>query len=272
VLIPVAIAVIGTIYRPASGAPPPKPLDGNDLVRQMVARYHAAKSIQEDSEATVRVGNNASYVQTTHLIWEQPNRLDLQTTDPTLGTLHSLSDGHTLTVWVGTQNIYVRRHAPTSVPMAVAAVSAATQQMIHLPVQQLLGPLAFLAAGSMPVEAHEFHRVGDQTVEGTRAVLVESQADPSWAHQFLRIGGGEFTRRDVKLWIDPVRHTLLRARCELNWEQKLPATAQRAAGLAATRVLFDEVHRHLVLDAPIRPDTFTMAIPQGAVEEFVQRP
>lgn len=237
---------------------------GNGLVREMVAAYRSARTIQDSSTATVRTSGNVTYYQKSSLILEKPNRLRFMTQDPQLGAVEAVSDGSTLTVYMSRQNVYVSQAAPASIPLEVARISAAARAVLNDPIDQVLNPLSFLCGGAMPSEAHEFVRRGAEKIEGKTAILVESPADLAWVRRFLAFTGGGYPVRSVRLWINPANKTLLQAACNIQWRGLVAPAPGKGPAAAGSGVSFTETYSSARLNAPVPAGAFQFKAPPGA--------
>ena len=163
-----------TAVRPAETQGSP---DGADIVKRMVDIYHKAKTVQDTAEAKFLLLNGASYVQTNTVKFKQPNYVIITTQDPVGGTFTVYANGKTINVYSGKQNIFTRRNSPSDLKGTLTRVSEATVDTVNIPEDQMLSPLSFLNAGSLPKEAEGFKFVGYQNVLGHKTYKIRAQAN-----------------------------------------------------------------------------------------------
>jgi outer membrane lipoprotein-sorting protein len=260
---PIAIGLLLTVTAQvgvvAQGIP--SPVNANSLVRQMVANYQSYQTLQEVSEARFVDFQGHEVVQTLQLKYKRPNLLYLETHDPVQGTTLTYSNGHLATFFLGRENIYTHRTAPGTISQTLAVLSDASEAMTHVPQNQVLSPLSFLAAKRLPVEAANYRYVKTETVEGHRVALVTAVADLGWLKSLFPANVKvTYQKRDISLWIDLNTKLLVRAKCDLIWMKGAKDSS------IPGRLTMVETHRNVTPNVPLRDEDFNIAPPKGSLE------
>ena len=236
-------------------------LDANDQVRKMVATYQNAQSYTERSTAQIYNGSSTyNIVQTSDLKYRAKNQFSVSSDDPSLGTYLATCDGRYVTLYTAKQNAYTKRLVAATMRETVDKLMRASLLLLRTSVAQVLNPISFTIARGMPDECKDFRVVGEETLDNrTRVLVVSGQADGAWLARLANGAKAEsFSKREVKLWIDPARHVLLKAQITLE-----------IRGRNVMRII--EKHDNIVLNPPLNEADFVFKPPKGSEEKYQER-
>src|SRR5262249_40008570 len=149
-------------------------------VRQMVAIYQNASSIQETSVADFVEMQGIKFSQSYALKYQKPNQLVLISQDRTFGELAAYGNGRILRFYSNARKAYRERPSPLDLAGVVDAFGGMSQRLIGSGFDQRLNPVSFLMSQEMPREGKDFQYVGIQTVTGHQAYVVTGLADEAW--------------------------------------------------------------------------------------------
>lgn len=237
----------------------------------MIATYQSAQAFDETSEALIKGEGRSDYIQSTTLRFKQPNLLYLSSEDPSIGTYQGFCNGKTITVYSGTQNTYTKRNSPVSLRQTMSKLASAGQLLINVSIVQMLNPISFMSAKSMPDECKFFRFVRMDVVDGNKVAVVTGQADSDW---LLDVGVPKqtvFDRREITLWVDTSQHLLRRASCDLRWHVNLGKPSSGHANVVVGNLNFVETHHASRVNPPLRDEDFFFVPPKGSVERYQDR-
>lgn len=245
--------------------------DANSLVKRMISLYQNAQTLQETTESKIFQTNGQQFVQSSSLKYKRPNLLMFTLQDPNMGSMVYSSNGKTITVYSGKQNIFTKRTAPKNAPEIAGVLSRTSMELTGVGQDQMLSPLEFFGTRGMPKEAKTFRYVGTKSIEGHKTYQLNGQIDMDWLHNLMPDSRITPVRRDVVLLIDTQTNLLVRASLVATW--KVEALGQGDSALLAAQrgFAFEETHRGTVLNAALRDQDFQFYPPKGAVEKFQDR-
>lgn len=241
--------------------------DPNEIVRQMVATYRRAASIQETSVAEFTPLQGTKLTQSNSLKYQRPNRLVLVSQDRNSGELAAYSNGSVLRLYSDTRKAYREEPAPSDLPGIVKAIGAMAKQLTGSGFDQTLNPISFLLTQGMPREGQNFLFLGTQMVTGHKTYMVTCVADAAWTKTLLPNENLKPDIRQITLYIDVSTHLLLRAKVRMRWTQTIPAQDKTPAMTSAYGFTFDEIHYNTTLDRPLRPEEFSFTPPRDVVRQ-----
>jgi hypothetical protein len=241
--------------------------DPNEIVRQMVATYRRATSIQETSVAEFTPLQGTKLTQSNSLKYQRPNRLVLISQDRNSGELAAYANGSVLRFYSDIRKAYREQPTPSDLPGIVTAIGAMANQLTGSGFDQTLNPVSFLLTKGMPREGQNFLFLGTQMVTGHKAYMVTCVADANWTKTLLPNENLKPDIRQITLYIDVQTHLLLRAKVRLRWTQTIPAQDKTPAMTSAYGFTFDEIHYNTMLDRPLRPEEFSFTPPRDVVRQ-----
>lgn len=250
-----------------AGAPAP---DANTIVKKMVTAYKKATSIQDFAEATFATPGVSTYIQSSRLKWKSPNLIYFHSQDPRLGTLSMHSNGNTITLYMGKQNLFTRRNTTAKLQDTLVLADKASQESFGFQNSQILSPLSFMLSNGMPREASSFRYAGQTTLDGQRVHKVTALADLRWAKAMVPNAVIEPAKREIVLWIDVKTNLLKKASGYFTWKV-ISVNKERLARPLAGGFRFEETHRDTILNAPIPDEEFRFTPPKGAKQLFQER-
>lgn len=233
--------------------------DANAIVRQMIAVYQGATTIQETSAANFIDNKGTKFSQTYRIKYQRPNKLVIIAEDPQDGTLAAYSNGKVVRFYSGKRRNYTE-NSPSSPPPpdlkgTMDLINERAQHLTGGVFDQNLNPISFLLAQGMPKECGNFKFAGIKSVEGHKVYVVTGTAELSWAQTIVPASKGKSTVRDLTLFIDTSTHLLLRAKAHLVWASVVPARGGKPA--KEFGIQFEETHFGTTLDQPLLPNDFT---------------
>ena len=240
--------------------------DANSLVRQMVAAYKDATTIQESSAATFTPSSGPPLSQSYFLKYASLNGLSVTVQDPINGSFGAYCDGVTLTVYSAAKSSFVRRSAPPDLAGVVKAISGLSHELTGTAFDQTLNPISFVLAPGMPREGSNFKRTGIQTVMGRKTYVVSGTADDAYLRTVLpdsATHGARIDQKELTLYIDAQTHLLLQARARIHWTSVSRNSAGKGRGFGFT---FMERHIGTKINAPLQRTALAFLQPPGAIE------
>lgn len=250
------------------------PPNGDALVKKMIATYRSASTIRDESQANIIDPNPkiGRYEQRSVMTYQKPNKLYLSSIDPQQGTISIYADGRLLTIFGGKQNVYTRRNAPTGFVQTVALAEQATLDALRVSITQMLSPVSFLVGNGTIREANTFKVIGTEMVLGYKTYKLQAQANPLWLQALMPPKSKvQFGKKEITLWIDARRNTLVKASAKLVWKATLPAEGASPSQIIPGGLFFEETHRSTVLNSPVKDTEFRFVAPKNAKELFQER-
>ena len=238
---------------PVSGEP--GSTDANAIVRQMVAAYQSASSIQEVSTVDFVVNGGTRISQTYRLKYQRANSFVIVSEDPRNGTLAAYSNGRTVHFYSAALRTYSVRPIPADLAGSISTMEQLAKHVTGSGFDQNLNPISFLLAHGAPRECRNFKSAGTGTVLGHKVDVVTGGADESWAQSIAPEERLKFAKGDLTLSIDASTRLLVRAQAHLTWKPLSPARGKNRAVPDYT-VTFTETHFNTTLNKSIPASEF----------------
>lgn len=246
--------------------------DANALIKKMLQTYRSASSIRDEAQANVTELGKGRYEQRSVLVYQTPNKLHINSVDPNQGTVSVYSDGRLVSIYSGKQNIFTRRNAVPGLAQTLVIAEKAAQDSFRVSLTQLLSPLSFLSGNGTIREALAFRTVGTETVAGYKAYKITAQAHPMLLQAVVPPRSSvQFGKKDITLWIDARRNTLVKASAQLTWKVTLPSDGFTPKRVIPGGLYFEETHRSTILNSAVKDEEFRFNPPQNAKELFQER-
>ncbi len=248
------------------------PPNGDMIVKKMLQTYRSASTVRDESQATIIDPKLGRYEQRSVTVYQAPNHLYTSTVDPQQGTISTYCDGRLLALYSGKQNIFTRRNAPASLSKTIALSEKAMLDSLRISITQLLNPLSFLAGDGTIREATTFKFMGTESVAGYKTYKVSAQANPALLQGMMPPRSKvQFIKKEITLWIDVRRNLLIKASAQLIFKATFPPEGVSAPRTVQGGLLFEEVHRSTILNAPVKDAEFRFTPPKNAQEIFQER-